>query len=108
MRSELSVENLLDILRINESIVYFAYGQVFFTLGICIAFQSRKHSRLALAQHLKWLAAFGIVHGVYEWGHAFIPIQATYLPAETVAILEAIRTAALVLSYYLLLQFGVL
>ena len=102
------MENLLDILRINESIVYFAYGQVFFTLGICIAFQSRKHSRLALAQHLKWLAAFGIVHGVYEWGHAFIQIQATYLPADTVAFLEAIRTAALVLSYYLLLQFGVL
>ena len=102
------METVLGILRINESIVYFAYGQIFFTFGVWIALQSRKHSRLALAQHLKWLAAFGIVHGVYEWGHAFIPIQATYLPAETVAILEAIRTAALVLSYYLLLQFGVL
>ena len=102
------MEPLLHILRINEVVVYFVYGQVFFTLGVWIALQSRKHSRLALAQHLKWLAAFGIVHGVYEWGHAFIPIQATYLPADAVVFLEAIRTLTLVLSYYLLLQFGVL
>lgn len=102
------METLLDILRINEIIVYFAYGLVFFTLGLAIALQSRKHSQLALARHLKWLAAFGIVHGVYEWGHAFVPVQATYLSADAVATLEAIRTVTLVLSFYLLLHFGVL
>lgn len=102
------MEIIPDILRINEVIVYFAYGQVFFTLGVAIALRSRKHSRFALAHHLKWLAAFGIVHGVYEWGHAFIPIQSTYLSADTVSTLVAIRTVTLVLSYYLLLQFGVL
>ncbi|MBI2952895.1 MAG: sensor histidine kinase [Chloroflexi bacterium] len=100
------MENLLDVLKINEVIVYFAYGQVFFTLGLAIAFQSRKHSRLDLARHLKWLAAFGIVHGVYEWGHAFIPIQAAYLSAGAVTTLEDIRTLTLVISFYLLLQFA--
>ncbi|MBI4319835.1 MAG: sensor histidine kinase [Chloroflexi bacterium] len=99
---------ILDILRGNESVVYFAYGQVFFTLGVIIALRSRKHSRLALAHHLKWLAAFGIVHGVYEWGHAFFPIQARYLSADTMAALEAVRIMTLVASLYLLLQFGLL
>ncbi len=102
------MEAILDILRINETVVYFAYGQVFFTLGVVIAIQSRKHSRLALAQHLRWLAAFGIVHGVYEWGHTFIPIQAAYLSPDVVAALETIRTAALAVSFYLLGQFGML
>jgi hypothetical protein len=82
MDSDLTVTTILDALGINETILYFAYGQVFFTLGLIIAFQSRKHSRLALANHLRWLAAFGIVHGVYEWGHAFIPVKAAYLTPQ--------------------------
>ena len=102
------MKTMLDILKINETIVYFAYGQVFFTLGVIIALQSRKHSRLALAHHVRWLAAFSIVHGVYEWGHAFIPVQATYLSPDVVATLEAMRTALLVTSFYLLVQFGML
>ena len=97
-----------DLLRINEPIVYFAYGQVFFTLGVIIALHSRKHSQIALARHLGWLAAFGITHGIYEWGHAFIPIQAEYLSPQAVAVLQTTRTAILATSFYLLLQFGVL
>lgn len=97
---------LLEILKINEVIVFFAYGLVFFCLGLAIALQSRRHSRLALAEHIKWLAGFGLVHGLYEWGHAFIPIQASYLSSNAVGTLEAVRTGLLVASFYLLLKFG--
>lgn len=97
---------MLDILRVNEVIVYFVYGQVFFTLGIVTAFHSHKNSRLPLARHLKWLAAFGVVHGLNEWGRIFIPIQATYLSNDAVALLQAARTLALASSFCLLLQFG--
>lgn len=99
---------IVDILEINEVVLFFAYGQVFFTLGLSVALQSRKHSRLALARHLRWLAAFGITHSIYEWGHAFIPVQAAFLPADAIGFLEFVRTALLVTSFYLLLQFGML
>ncbi|MDO8690204.1 MAG: GAF domain-containing sensor histidine kinase [Dehalococcoidia bacterium] len=96
----------MDILRVNEIILYFVYGQVFFSLGIVIALHSRKHSRLPLARHLRWLAAFGLVHGLNEWGHIFIPIQATYVPNDVTAALEATHTLLLAASFYLLFQFG--
>lgn len=102
------MEPLLDLLRANRVIVYFVYGQVFFTLGIIIAFTSHRNSRLPLARHLKWLAAFGLVHGLTEWSHIFIPIQATYVSAETVTLLRDLHTLSLAVSFYLLFQFGIL
>lgn len=102
------MEHLLDILETNREILYFVYGQVFFTMGVIVLFCTRKHSRLPLARHLKWLAAFGLVHGLVEWSHIFIPIQATYVSNDTVLLLRDAHTLMLALSFYLLLQFGIL
>ena len=44
-------------------------------------FQSRQRSELPLARPLAWLAGFGIVHGLMNWGYLFVPIQAGLLPA---------------------------
>ena len=63
----------------NREIILFLYGLVFFLLGLIIALQSQRYSRLDLARNLKWLAAFGIAHSLHEWGDLFIPIQATHL-----------------------------
>lgn len=52
---------------LNHSIIIFAYGLAFFVLGLAIALQSRRHSRLHLARSLPWLAAFGLAHGFFEW-----------------------------------------
>jgi uncharacterized membrane protein YeiB len=49
-------------------LVIFVYGLTFFIMGLAIFLQSRRHSRLRLARDLHWLAAFGILHGVHEWG----------------------------------------
>ncbi|GIV78667.1 MAG: two-component sensor histidine kinase [Litorilinea sp.] len=91
----------------NQLIILFIYGQVFFVLGLVIALQSWRHSRLALARILPWLAAFGLIHGLHEWGDVFIPIQAQYLPPPFVELLWSARLLVLALSFFCLFQFGV-
>jgi hypothetical protein len=97
---------LYQFFELNSSLVFFAYGQVFFVLGLAIAVQSRKHSRLALARSLGWLAAFGITHGLHEWGYVFIPIQAQYAGVVLVSLLEIVQVILLTLSFGFLFQFG--
>jgi signal transduction histidine kinase len=95
-----------DFLDINRSIIYFMYGLVFFILGFAIILQTRRRSRLELARSLRWLAAFGMVHGLYEWGELFIPIQAAYLDLQAVRILELLQLILLAGSYSFLMEFG--
>ncbi|NCP86839.1 MAG: hypothetical protein CO094_08715 [Anaerolineae bacterium CG_4_9_14_3_um_filter_57_17] len=91
----------------NRSLVLFAYGQVFFILGLAIVLQSRQRSRLRLARNLPWLAAFGILHGLNEWGDLFIPIQAQFVSAPIIELLEFFQLILLAVSFACLLQFGV-
>jgi len=97
---------LAQFFQTNRVILYSVYGQVFFVLGLAIALQSRKHSRLALAHSLRYLAAYGFLHGLHEWGYVFIPIQAQYLPANFIDLLEWGQLLLLVLSFLALLLFG--
>src|SRR5215510_11582569 len=98
---------LQEFFAINRTLVFFAYGLVFFVLGLAITLQSRRHSRLSLARRLHWLALFGFFHGFHEWGDVFIPIQATYLPPPFISLLRAIQLGLLSLSFACLFQFGV-
>ena len=91
----------------NYEIIYFIYGESFFVLGLAIALQSRKHSRLALARHLWLLAAFGIIHGIYEWGSVFIPVQQTYLANESTNFLRILQMTLEAISFLALFQFGI-
>ena len=97
---------LREFLKVNSVLVWFVYGLVFFVLGLAIALRSRAHSRLELARHLNWLAAFGFLHGLNEWGDLFIPIQATYLSASTVDTLYFVQSIILAASFAALFQFG--
>lgn len=97
---------LRDFFDLNNEIVFFVYGQVFFVLGMAIALQSRHHSRLELARSLRWLAVFGLAHGFHEWGLLLIPIQALYLPPDAVAFLRVVRVLLLAVSFTALFQFG--
>jgi signal transduction histidine kinase len=91
----------------NQAIIFFAYGLVFFIMGLVVALQSRQSSRLELARSLNWLAGFGILHGLNEWGDLFIPIQSTYLPIPLMNLLYAIQLVLLALSFASLFSFGV-
>ena len=92
---------------LNRDIIYFAYGLVFFVLGLAIALQSRNYSRLDLARCLKWLAAFGFVHAFNEWGDLFIPIQENYANPDTILFLHRIHLLLLAVSFAFLFEFGV-
>ncbi|MBK8903179.1 MAG: sensor histidine kinase [Anaerolineaceae bacterium] len=86
--------------------VLFLYGLVFFILGLAISLQSRRHSRLALARSLGWLAVFGVTHGLHAWGQLFVPLQATYMNHAGVSLLQIFQVLLQGLSFAALFQFG--
>jgi signal transduction histidine kinase len=92
---------------LNRDIITFAYGLTFFVLGLVITLQSRHYSRLDLARSLSWLAAFGITHGLHEWGDLFIPMQAQYLSDPAVQLLNVVQLLLLGISFACLFEFGV-
>ncbi|MFC2029509.1 sensor histidine kinase [Chloroflexota bacterium] len=98
---------LTGVLEINWFILYSVYGQVFFIMGLVTGLQWRRHSHLELARPLPWLAAFGIAHGLNEWGHIFIPLQALYLDESVVQLMIIAHLLLLAVSYFFLFQFGV-
>ncbi len=101
------MEWLAELFETNRIIVLSVYGQVFFVMGLAVALQSRHRSQLPLARPLVWLAGFGIVHGLMEWGYLFIPIQAGFLPQPIIEGLLILQLLLKPLSFALLLQFGV-
>lgn len=52
------------------------------------------------------LAAFGIIHGMAEWGDIFIPIQSAFLSEFWIRRLLDLQHAAWAISFVFLLQFG--
>lgn len=97
---------LYDFFNLTHPLVVFVYGQTFFIMGMAIMMQSRHHSRLRLARDLRWLALFGILHGVAEWGNVFIPTQSIYLSPHSIDALLALRIVLLAASFVCLLVFG--
>lgn len=98
---------LAELFETNRIIVLSVYGQVFFVMGLAIAFQSRQRSELPLARSLAWLAGFGIVHGLMNWGYLFVPIQAGFLPQPAVEGLLVLQLLMKPVGFALLFQFGV-
>ncbi len=101
------MEFLHDFIETNMVVVNFVYGLVYFTFGMAIALQRRSLSNFRLARHLWLLAAFGIIHGIAEWGNVFIPIQASYLSAPWMDLMTNAQTLAWAISFAFLLQFAV-
>lgn len=97
---------LHEFFALNRPLILFAYGQVFFVMGLAAFLQSRRYSHLQLARDLRWLAAFGILHGLHEWGDVFIPIQEIYLPTPYVDLLRVFQVILLALSFACLMAFG--
>jgi signal transduction histidine kinase len=100
------MDSLREFFIINRPIVLFVYGLTFFVMGLAVFLQSRRHSRLRLSRDLYWLAAFGILHGIHEWGVMFIPIQSEYLPPVFIHLLLTLQVVVLALSFLCLLMFG--
>lgn len=55
---------------------------------------------------MRWLAGFGILHAIHEWGLLFIPIQAGYLADAWLRVLLVVQVWLLARSFICLLMFG--
>lgn len=86
--------------------VYFFYGAAFLFLGISILGKDLKASDLKLASSLWMLGAFGFIHGFHEWLHLLPLIQGEHLVRQEILLIKLILLAAIILSYFFLLQFG--
>lgn len=101
------VDQLKVFFTINDSIVQFVHGQVFFLLAVMMGVQwFMQRSRLELARALPWLAAFGALEAVAVWGNAFIPLQERLLPPDTIQNLRFLQLLVHLLTFATLLGFG--
>ncbi len=89
-----SVRGRLDL-------IFFIYGLSFSAMGLLLFLQPRKESSFALAESLRLLGWFGLVHGLNEfmdmWG-IIHPAPKQWVSAAGLAVLAA--------SYLFLLEFG--
>jgi len=90
----------------NETIILFAHGLVFFSLGFAVWLQRRRASRLVLTNALIWLAAFAFIEAFAVWGRAFVPIQRSYLEEDLVDSLVVLRAVIQTAAFLFLVQFG--
>lgn len=90
----------------NETIILFAQGLVFFSLGFAVWLQRRRATRLRLSSSLIWLAAFAFVEALAVWGYVFVPIQEDYLDPSVIEVLLVVRAFIQVAAFVFLVQFG--
>jgi signal transduction histidine kinase len=92
----------------NIIIVYFFYGLAFFTMGLAIWMESNRTSEFRIARAFWLLAAFGVVHGLHEWFEMFQKLsEAGAANIPDALLLNELRIPQLVLSFLLLIVFGV-
>lgn len=92
----------------NIIVIYFFYGLAFFSMGLVVWLESGRTSEFRIARAMGPLAGFGIIHGLHEWFEMFQRLgeaQATNIPAWL--LLDNVRIGHLVLSFLLLVIFGV-
>jgi len=95
--------------RTNLTVIQFGYGLVFFLMGFGAALAGRafRESRLAVTSSLPWLAAFGALVGMAQWGVVFIPLQRAYLSQAWLTGLNALDALLLIAAHACLLIFGI-
>ncbi len=91
---------------LNQPVIQFAYALTFFVMGFATALQSRRSSRLELARSLRWLAAFGILFSLYEWGELFVPVGEVQLNMVGARMLHSFHLLLLSVSLACLMEFG--
>ncbi|MCC7449318.1 MAG: GAF domain-containing protein [Anaerolineae bacterium] len=84
--------------------IYFVYGLSFFSMGLAVWLESRHASDLPLGHHLRWLGAFGLLHGCAEW---LGMLRLLYPHGLLVDTLQALETLLLPIAAILLIRFGI-
>ena len=87
-------------------VVFFIYGLAFFGMGITMALESGRSPALAQARVLRFLAAFGFIHGTHEWMESYL-MQAEAFGATLPGWLPWLRLGFLVSSFVSLFLYGI-
>ena len=87
-------------------LLYFFYGLAFLFLGVAIIVKDMRGSELKLANSLYLLAGFGFAHGAHEWLELYLLLQGQHIPAEQVFLVKSLTVFVVILSFFLLLMFG--
>jgi signal transduction histidine kinase len=87
-------------------LVFFVYGLAFLGMGIAMALESGRSPALAQAHSLRFLAAFGLIHGTHEWMESYL-LQAGALGTLLPNWLSWLRLGFLIISFASLFIYGI-
>jgi signal transduction histidine kinase len=82
--------------------IYFLYGLAFFVMGIAVWLEASRSDAFPPVRALSFLAAFGLIHGSHEWVEMFQLMA----PDPPISSFHIFRLVALVISFVLLIEFG--
>jgi len=88
-------------------LLYLFYGGAFFAIGVSITSRDIKLSNLKIARYLWIFALFAYVHAFHEWYELFLRIHASPLPDAFFLPGSLLRISLVMVSFCLLLLFGV-
>lgn len=87
------------------TLVYFFYGLAFFSMGLLVMIEGGRASDLRLRRALRPLAAFGLVHALYEWLEMY-GYLAELLGKSPPNFVNALQLTILTFSFLSLAAFG--
>ena len=90
------------------ALIYFFYGLAFFIMGVVITQEVGRCTDARLRHALRYLAAFGLLHGIHEWLEMFQGIGVIVGQQDIARAWEGIRILLLVASFLALIAFGVM
>ncbi len=90
----------------NMILVFFINGLAFFVMGLAITLETRRPTKLKLAESLWLLAVFAFLRSLANWAEMFLFIQRQATPASDNLPLQIVQALLLPLSCIFLLQFG--
>jgi signal transduction histidine kinase len=86
--------------------VFFLYGLAFFVMGVGMLLEANRLPVVAATRSLRFLAAFGLIHGSHEWLEALL-LQARLWEIPVDAGIDWIRLGMLLTSFLCLLIFAI-
>ena len=88
-------------------LTYFCYGLAFFAMGLAMLLETGRSPALAEGRSLRFLAAFGIIHGTHEWLESYL-LQAESAGTALAPWLAWLRLVLLVSSFLALFLYAYL
>ena len=87
--------------------IYLVYGLGFFTLGLAVALETGRITPSRFSRSMRYLAAFGLIHGFHEWIEMFEITGIRFFGFVPPPWWGVGRLAMLALSFAALVAFGV-